>query len=64
MSETPKKEQEKEPECSGPKDVNSWEEDQKKRDYYYDDSHGYEIYVPDENDQEIEVEANLEHTTD
>ena len=25
----------------------SWEADQKKHDYYYDDSHGYETYEPD-----------------
>ncbi len=64
MSETPKKKQEKEPELAGLKDANSWEEDQKKRDYYYDDSHGYEIYVPDEHDQESDDEANLKDRTD
>lgn len=31
------------------KDV--WSEDQKKHRYYYDDAHGYEIYDP-ENDEE------------
>lgn len=56
MSETPKKKQEKEPEGSGPKDANSWEEDQKRRDYYYDDSHGYELFVPDDEDSENEDE--------
>ena len=27
-------------------------EDQKRRSYYYDDAHGYEIYQPDESDGE------------
>ena len=26
----------------------TWEEDRKKHDYYYDDSHGYETYEPDD----------------
>jgi len=60
MCETPKQKQEKEPKGSGSKDANSWEEDQKKRDYYYDDSHGYEIYVPDDNDQDTEDEPSPE----
>ena len=29
-------------------DEASWSEDQKKRGYYYDDACGYEIYHPDE----------------
>lgn len=29
-----------------------WGEDQKNRRYYYDDSHGYEIYNPDEEDED------------
>lgn len=33
--------------------VDSWETDQKRHDYYYDDSHGYEIYTP-ENDDDAE----------
>lgn len=28
-----------------------WQKDIEKRDYYYDDSHGYEIYNPDEDDE-------------
>jgi hypothetical protein len=32
----------------------SWEEDQKKREYYYDDSHGYEKYEPDKDDDDDE----------
>ena len=35
-------------------DESNWETDQKKRGYYYDDSHGYEIYNPDEEDEDDE----------
>jgi hypothetical protein len=31
---------------------NTWAEDQKKRGYYYDDSYGYEIYDPNEDEEE------------
>ena len=37
----------------------NWSEDQQKKSYYYDDSYGYEIYDPnddDENDDEDENE--------
>ncbi len=30
----------------------AWSEDQRERGYYYDDAHGYEIYQPDEEDEE------------
>ena len=33
-------------------DPSTWEEDQKRREYYYDDAHGYEVYEPDEEDKE------------
>jgi hypothetical protein len=29
-------------------DEKSWAKDIEKHDYYYDDSHGYEVYVEDE----------------
>jgi hypothetical protein len=32
----------------------TWEEDQKKREYYYDDAHGYEVYNPDEKEDDNE----------
>jgi hypothetical protein len=47
MPEKPRKKKdtvEKKPEIG---DKSSWAEDQKEKDYYYDDSHGYEIYDPD-----------------
>jgi hypothetical protein len=30
----------------------TWSADQKQRSYYYDDDYGYEIYNPDEEDEE------------
>lgn len=35
-------------------DESSWSEDQKKRGYYYDDGCGYEVYQPDEEDEDAE----------
>ena len=32
----------------------NWSEDQREKSYYYDDAHGYEIYNPDEEDDEDE----------
>ncbi|MFT3744960.1 MAG: hypothetical protein QM785_11795 [Pyrinomonadaceae bacterium] len=32
--------------------TDSWAEDQKTRDYYYDDSHGYQVYDPENDDDE------------
>jgi hypothetical protein len=29
----------------------SWQDDIEKRDYYYDDSTGYEIYIEDEEEE-------------
>ncbi len=34
----------------------SWARDQRERNYYYDDSTGYEIYNPDEDDEDEESE--------
>jgi len=30
----------------------NWSEDQREKSYYYDDAHGYEIYNPDEDEDE------------
>ena len=35
-------------------DSSSWSEDQKQRDYYYDDSHGYEVFDPEGEKEEDE----------
>ncbi len=40
---------EKEPETD---EQGNWSEDQKKKAYYYDDSYGYEVYNPDEDDDD------------
>ncbi len=34
-----------------------WSEDQKKRQYYYDDAHGYEVYRPEDDDIEIDPDG-------
>jgi hypothetical protein len=36
-----------------------WSEDQKRRQYYYDDAHGYEVYDP-KDDEENESDAEDE----
>jgi hypothetical protein len=33
-------------------DKSSWSADQKEKSYYYDDDCGYEVYNPDEDDEE------------
>ena len=45
-----------------PEDVegeDNWSKDQKERGYYYDDSHGYEEYTP-ESDEEGEAPGDKE----
>jgi hypothetical protein len=52
MPEKPKVEKEnadKKPETG---DDSSWSKDQKEKKYYYDDETGYEIYNPDEDEEE------------
>ena len=36
-------------------DTDTWGEDQKVHEYYYDDAHGYEVYVPENDDDEPSV---------
>lgn len=33
-------------------DEASWSRDQKEKSYYYDDDCGYEIYIPDDDEEE------------
>jgi hypothetical protein len=33
-------------------DKDTWDKDQLEKSYYYDDAHGYEIYNPDEDEEE------------
>lgn len=55
MSEKTKRKEEtkptKENESQNADDGN-WSKDQREKSYYYDDSYGYEIYNPDEEDEE------------
>jgi hypothetical protein len=46
---TPPKQKPDEP-SSPPEAADTWEADQAKREYYYDDAHGYEKYDPDADD--------------
>lgn len=50
MPKTPKDEPETDTDDDS-RNSGSWGEDQKKREYYYDDAHGYEVYVHD--DEEV-----------
>lgn len=34
-----------------------WSEDQKRRSYYYDDAHGYEVYSESDNEDENDEPA-------
>ncbi len=53
MPEKTKAEKEPEENCA-PDDKSAWSKDQQEKSYYYDDSHGYKIYNPDEDDDEDE----------
>lgn len=58
MPETLKEKSETEKADKEVEKEDSWEEDQKKSDYYYDDSHGYKTYVPDrpgQDDEDLET---------
>lgn len=35
-------------------DTATWGADQREKSYYYDDGHGYEVYNPDEDDDEVD----------
>ena len=50
MPETPKEKREIEKEKTTQVEKDSWSEDQKALEYYYDDAHGYEVYKPDEDE--------------
>lgn len=43
------------PPISEDREKDNWSRDQREKSYYYDDSYGYEIYVPDENDDDDET---------
>lgn len=50
-SETKKKLPEK-PQVEAENDKDSWANDQENRGYYYDDATGYEVYNPEEDDED------------
>lgn len=56
MPEKPKKGSEAEKETSAECEevADTWEEDQKEHNYYYDDAHGYEVYEEENDDEETE----------
>lgn len=58
MPEKPKKEKETQPDKPETGDKSSWSEDQKEKSYYYDDATGYEVYNPDEEEEDGEVISN------
>jgi hypothetical protein len=52
MPKTPREDRKKIEEADESPDKDRWSEDQKERGYYYDDAHGYEKYVEDEDEDE------------
>lgn len=36
------------------REKSSWSGDQKKREYYYDDAHGYKVYRPEDDEKDEE----------
>lgn len=50
MTEPPKSKKKTESVYCDTEMEDSWQEDQEERSYYYDDAHGYEVYVPEEDD--------------
>ena len=50
MPKTPK--EKPETDIASASEDSAWGEDHKKREYYYDDAHGYEIYVALDSDEE------------
>ena len=53
QSEADKKEAQ--PENCEEKDDGNWSKDQREKSYYYDDSYGYEVYNPDEDEDDDEL---------
>lgn len=57
MQETPKQKSTNNlPEPPEP-DPSTWEHDQKRHEYYYDDAHGYETFVPEDDEEPAEDTA-------
>ena len=45
----------KKPKQTEPGGEGTWSEDQKRREYYYDDAHGYEEYDPEADEEDGET---------
>lgn len=54
MPETPKQKPKPAELDVDEREIDSWSEDQKKREYYYDDAYGYEAYDPDDENEEAD----------
>ncbi len=54
MPQTPKNKPEGEETKAEESDALTWEADQKRREYYYDDGHGYEIYKPEDEKEDAD----------
>lgn len=54
MPEKPKEDCKESDEPVESPDKDAWSEDQKQRSYYYDDAHGYEKYVENDDSDEDE----------
>ena len=52
MPETPKNKPAAEEKPDKERDTSTWEDDQKRREYYYDDAHGYEVFDPENDDED------------
>ena len=57
MSETPKQKPVADKTKPDEPKKDSWGEDQKRHEYYYDDAHGYEVFEPDKDDDEDQASA-------
>lgn len=53
MPQTPKQKPKAAEDDADESEKDSWGEDQKEREYYYDDACGYEIYDPDKEEPDI-----------
>jgi len=52
MPQQPKKSREDQPRPTDVPATENWANDQKEHDYYYDDSHGYEVYEDEDDDDD------------
>ena len=64
MPEKPKEKREIGKDKNDEREKASWSEDQRTREYYYDDAHGYEIYHPDDDDPDLPEKSPKDSKTD